>query len=321
MTDRTIAALKAIDPARRMPPEEPAIREVTREMIVQSSSAHTATSRQPKTGLRLTWHGPGRLVAWASLAVFAAAVAVGVTAAVHRPPIASAATVKARTLRAVSAQQQAVLYTLQTQPDGGNPAVTLTFESWRDNADGRRNRERDYRDGVLFFEQATRPVPGQPNTTQTLEYAAQQNVYCLTRSVAPADLAKELAKKLAQKQAAWQAAHPGQPLPSAAPATGMPSAVAMLLAPLQAADITRVGKTILGGRQVLELADSEPGMHRRYYVDPKTYLPVRMVERPDGLGLVTIDYTWLPASSQASCWFTPPAGATEVSVSQFPIRD
>lgn len=320
MSDPTIATIKAIDPARRMPVEEPSIREGTRAMIVQSLPAEAASSQRAKSVPKHARRASRRPVLWISLAALAVAVAAGIAATVDRTPIASAATVKLRTLQAVSAQQQGILHTIQTQPDAGNHAIKLTFESWQDNADGRRSRESDYRNGVLFFEQASRPLAGQNNVIETLEYAPQQNVYCVTRSDGATSHAA-LAKGLAQKQAAWQAAHPGQALPSTAPATGVPSPLAALQAPLQAADITRVGQTVLRGQQVLVLADSEPSMHRRYYVDPQTYLPIRMLERPDGLGLVTIDYGWLPAAAQASCWFTLPSGAREVPVSQLPVHD
>ncbi len=177
----------------------------------------------------------------------------------------------------------------------------------------RRRRQREVREAVRAS-----AVEGSPAWEQLPEEEAC--IWDLLERLGATSHAA-LAKGLAQKQAAWQAAHPGQALPSTAPATGVPAPLAALQAPLQAADITRVGQTVLRGQQVLVLADSEPSMHRRYYVDPQTYLPIRMLERPDGLGLVTIDYGWLPAAAQATCWFTLPSGAREVSVSQFPVHD
>ena len=152
---------------------------------------------------------------------------------------------------------------------------------------------------------------------ETLEYAPKQSVYSVTRSDVPT---AALEKGLRVKQQAWKVGHPGQPLPKTF-AKHMPRPADALGAPLKAADIRKVGEAVIDSQRVLVLSDTEPGMHRRYFVDPATYLPVRMVENPDGLGLVTIDYTWLPASQVALTWFTPPAGAREVPETDFPIKD
>jgi hypothetical protein len=255
---------------------------------------------------------------WVTGAVPIAEGKVLIFTSADKPPLPSATLVKQRTLQALAGADDSILHIFQTQPDAGRPSVKLTFESWEDNADGRVSHERYYEDGTLLFEQAQRPVNGSPTTIETLEYAPKQNVYSMIRRHRSA---KVLAKAWQKKEDAWKAIHPGQPLPTPPKKTGVPRPVDALRTPLKAADIKQVGEAALDSQRVLVLTDSEPGMHRRYFVDPGTYLPVRMVENPDGLGLVTIDYDWLPASEHALTWFTPPAGATEVPASEFPIRD
>ena len=74
-----------------------------------------------------------------------------------------------------------------------------------------------------------------------------------------------------------------------------------------------LGRARLHGRPVLVLANNEPSMHRRIWIDPATYLPVRMIEGPDPS--VVINYTWIRRTKQAvAAMFAPhiPPGYTEV---------
>ena len=268
-------------------------------------------------------HRRTRLV-WAGVAA-AVVIAAGVFVAsgLHDTPPAAAALpspafAKQHTLQALAGAADAILHTVQTQQDAGRPSVTLTFESWQDNADVLVSHERDFEGGTLVFEQARRSIAGKPGLVETLEYAPRQNVFCTVRQ----DLSAAATTKEAQaKTDAWKSVNPGQPLPASPYKSGAPRPVDALRNPLKAADIRTVGQTVIDTRRVLVLTDSEPGMHRRYYVDPKTYLPVRVVESPSGLGKVTIDYTWLPGSEDTVLSFAAPAGAHQVPESEFPIRD
>ncbi len=76
-----------------------------------------------------------------------------------------------------------------------------------------------------------------------------------------------------------------------------------------------LGRARLHGRSVLVLANTEPAMHRRIWVDPATYLPVRMTAHGPGFSYV-INYTWIRRTEHAvTATFAPhvPAGFTKVS--------
>ena len=71
----------------------------------------------------------------------------------------------------------------------------------------------------------------------------------------------------------------------------------------------------IDGRQTLVLSNDEPGMNRQIWVDPATYLPVRMTAHWSG-GSYQIDYTWVrrtPQSLAATFQPTVPAGFTKVA--------
>ena len=75
-----------------------------------------------------------------------------------------------------------------------------------------------------------------------------------------------------------------------------------------------LGHARLHGRPVLVLANNEPSLHRRIWIDPATYLPVRMTEHPGPS--VVINYTWIRRTKQAvAATFAPhiPPGFTKVS--------
>ena len=69
------------------------------------------------------------------------------------------------------------------------------------------------------------------------------------------------------------------------------------------------------GRPVLLLANNEPSLHRRIWVDPETYLPMRITAHGQGMSYV-INYTWIRRTEQASAATSaphPPPGFTKVS--------
>ena len=76
-----------------------------------------------------------------------------------------------------------------------------------------------------------------------------------------------------------------------------------------------LGHARLRGRSVLVLANNEPTLHRRIWIDPTSYLPVRMTAHGQGMSYV-ISYTWIPRSEQTiAATFAPqiPPGFTKVS--------
>jgi hypothetical protein len=62
---------------------------------------------------------------------------------------------------------------------------------------------------------------------------------------------------------------------------------------LKAGNDKVIGTTVVDGRTVLHLSDNEPGMNREVWVDPTTYLPVRMTAH-GSFGSYVIDYQWIP---------------------------
>jgi hypothetical protein len=76
-----------------------------------------------------------------------------------------------------------------------------------------------------------------------------------------------------------------------------------------------LGHARLHGRRLLVLANTEPTMHRVIWVDPRSYLPVRMTAHGQGMSYV-INYTWIPRTVQSvAVTVAPhiPAGFTKVS--------
>ncbi len=76
-----------------------------------------------------------------------------------------------------------------------------------------------------------------------------------------------------------------------------------------------LGHARLHGRSVLVLANNEPSLHRRIWVDPATYLPVRMTAHGEGVSYI-INYTWIRRTKQVvAATFAPhiPPGFTKVS--------
>lgn len=77
-----------------------------------------------------------------------------------------------------------------------------------------------------------------------------------------------------------------------------------------------LGHARLRGRSALVLANDEPNMHRRIWVDATSYLPIRMTEHPQQGMSVIINYTWVPRTQQAvAATFAPhiPPGFTRVN--------
>ena len=76
-----------------------------------------------------------------------------------------------------------------------------------------------------------------------------------------------------------------------------------------------LGHATLHGRRVLVLANDEPSLHRRLWVDPATYLPLRMTAHGQGMSYV-INYTWIRRTPRAAAaTFAPhiPAGFAKVA--------
>ena len=77
-----------------------------------------------------------------------------------------------------------------------------------------------------------------------------------------------------------------------------------------------LGRARLRGRPALLLANDEPKMHRRIWIDPTSYLPIQMIEHPQQGMSVIVNYTWIRRTEPAvSTTFAPhiPAGFTKVS--------
>jgi hypothetical protein len=221
------------------------------------------------------------------------------------PAPASAAEVRRRALAALSQQSDAILVTRERQPIVGRPGVTSESTSWASNSDPWASRLLIVDGGVGVLETEQRQLPGRPGFVEQIEYDPRSNTY--VRSVA--DLSQQPRRK------------PGKAAAPAAQRTP-PTAAESLRNAVASCHPRVVGHATIDGKDVLLLADtSEPTMHRVLFVDPATYLPVRLVERPDGIGLVTIDYTWLPGSEAGQLWADPPAGAREVSQQDFPVKD
>jgi hypothetical protein len=223
------------------------------------------------------------------------------------PASASAAEVRHRALVALSQQSDSILVTRERQPIVGRPGVISESTSWASNSDGWASRLLMVDGGVAVLQTEQRQLPGRPGFLESIEYDPRSDTY--VRSVS--DLAHQPRRK------------PGVPASTGSAAQRVPPTAAESLRNEVASCRPRVvGHATIDGKDVLVLADtSEPTMHRVLYVDPASYLPVRLVERPDGIGLVTIDYTWLPGSQAGQLWAEPPAGAREVSQQDFPVKD
>lgn len=75
-----------------------------------------------------------------------------------------------------------------------------------------------------------------------------------------------------------------------------------------------LGTDTINGRPALHLGNDEPGMGREIWVDPSTYLLIRMTEH-GSFGSTELDYTWIPKSDpNADAVFAPqvPPGFTKV---------
>jgi hypothetical protein len=75
-----------------------------------------------------------------------------------------------------------------------------------------------------------------------------------------------------------------------------------------------LGTDTVNGRPALHLGNDEPGMGREIWVDPSTYLLIRMTDH-GSFGSTELDYTWIPKSDpNADGLFAPqvPAGFTKV---------
>ena len=76
-----------------------------------------------------------------------------------------------------------------------------------------------------------------------------------------------------------------------------------------------LGHARLRGLPVLVLSSNEPSLHRRIWVDPASYLPVRITAHGQGMSYI-IDYTWIRRTEQAvAATFAPhiPPGFSKVN--------
>jgi hypothetical protein len=161
--------------------------------------------------------------------------------------------------------------------------------------------------GAPAFESATYTGAGR-QTDLAIDYPARE--YTVT-SLSSADVARRLAANLARKRAALagHAAHARATKPRSG------SEAATIRHDLAAGHDRLLGRTSLHGRSVLLLSNDEPGMHRRIWIDPATYLPVQMTAH-GSFGSYVIAYTWIPrtpASLRATFAAPAPAGFTKVA--------
>lgn len=208
------------------------------------------------------------------------------------PAPASAAEVVRRARRALADQPAAVVYSIEHSPIVGQPGKVSVLERWEDSDDPWTELNRDTEDGKLTLVSFQRHDSG--DRLLRYRYMPQRGIY--TRRVS--DTHDIVGEK-------------GMPVTTSEVVTP-PSVLEALRSQLHARGTRLAGHATIEGRDALVVADSEPGMHRVTYVDPDTYLPIRMVERPDGVGEVTIDYRYLDASHRDVFDWAPPASARQV---------
>ncbi len=89
---------------------------------------------------------------------------------------------------------------------------------------------------------------------------------------------------------------------------------------LEESHLTQLRRAELDGRPTLVLADDEPGMNREIWVDPETYLPLRMTANWAPGESYRMDYTWIPGAEAGEELFRPepPAGSRQVPAPPIP---
>jgi hypothetical protein len=93
------------------------------------------------------------------------------------------------------------------------------------------------------------------------------------------------------------------------------SQAAVIAGDLKSGLDTVLGTSVINGRTELHLANHEPSFNREIWVDPTTYLPVRMTAH-GSFGSYVIDYVWIPRTDQdVRATFQPPipSGFTKVT--------
>lgn len=186
-----------------------------------------------------------------------------------------------RSTVALNGAEDYLLKVSETINGKGAPDVSV---SWHDEADqyNQRNQEIDPATGQVHFEY----VQFDDNGSESM-YGFNYHLRQYQHSVSP----KVVARK---------------------PYVNDASAIAGNLA--AGADKV-IGMTTIDGRQTLELSNDEPGMNRLIWVDPSTYLPVRMTAH-GSWGNYEMDYTWVARTPQSlAATFVPavPAGFTKVA--------
>jgi hypothetical protein len=94
----------------------------------------------------------------------------------------------------------------------------------------------------------------------------------------------------------------------------MPSQTQGIVQDIQEGHDRVLGTDTINGRLALHLGNDEPGMGREIWVDPSTYLPIRMTEH-GSFGTAVLDYTWIPKSDPSTAGIfllQPPPGFVQV---------
>ena len=81
-----------------------------------------------------------------------------------------------------------------------------------------------------------------------------------------------------------------------------------------------LGTSVVDGHMALHLSNDEPGMNREIWVDPTTYLPIRMTAHGTW-GSYVMNYVWIPRTDQnLRATFLPPVPAGFTKVSRFGVH-
>lgn len=185
-----------------------------------------------------------------------------------------------RSTLALNGASDYLLKASETNRGSGQPVITV---DWRDEADrfNTRNQVIDPAGQVMF-----EYVQSEDNGTLSL-YGFNYHLHQYQHSVAPTLITNK-------------------------PYNNDAANIARALA---AGTDTVVGMATVNGQQTLELTNDEPGMNRQIWVDPTTYLPVRMTAH-GSWGSYQIDYTWVRRTPQSLATIfqpTVPAGFTKVT--------
>lgn len=307
--DRILDNLAALNPVT----EEPAYSEYAeRGLVALLKRARAETTRSPRRARPVAGRGLARLPGWgatisigaaAVLAVVVVAGGIGGRDALGGKPAAPAVThidahglVADRMIAALSAADDYIVRgdELQTDPSGVvHRSVTTTDEQSATN-----------------FADVMYSASGTPSAQET-DFAVDGGVIVLKRD----DEARQYTET---RFTTTQYAHQ----------FGFSSLADLQKSSLPTSQVIRrdlvkgsdrlLGHAKLHGHPVLVLANDEPSMHRRIWIDPATYLPVRMTAHGQGMSYVII-YTWIRRTEQAvTAAFAPHTRSGFTRVSRLP---